>query len=260
MTETEICNRALQRIGTRSTIASLTEDSNEARACNLIYASTRDEVLSMAFWNFAKKAATLSLIKSAPGTPTNPTGAAQWSSDFPAPPWQYEYSYPSDCVQFRYIIPQIDTGIVGTPLFSITTGYTPFSAIPLSAVRFEIATDSIDGNDVNVILTNQYQAIGIYTRRITNPSLFSSNFTEALACAIAGKIAQSLSGDRALRNEMFQLANIQIAAARASDGNEGLTIIDNLATWVAARDDFDPSLGSGYFVAPFGPMFPVGLI
>jgi hypothetical protein len=53
--ETSICNRALNAIGTRSTIASLGEESNEARQCNILYASTRDSLLTMAAWNFARK-------------------------------------------------------------------------------------------------------------------------------------------------------------------------------------------------------------
>lgn len=259
MSETEICNRALSRIGTRSTIASLSEASNEAEQCNLIYESTRDEVLSKAFWNFAKRTGTLSLLKSAPGTPTNPTGATAWSSAYPAPPWLYEYAYPSDCLQFRYIIPQIDTGIIGTPIFSSVTGYSPFVGMPWNAVRFEVGSDNINDSDVNVVLTNQYQAIGTYTYRVTNTSLFSNNFTEALVCALAAKLAQPLTGDRALRNEMFGLANQIITDARASDGNEGLTIIDTPADWITARDSINPWTGPGYFIAPYAPLFPVGI-
>jgi hypothetical protein len=237
----------------------LTEASNEAEQCLLLYAVTRDEVLSMAHWNFAKKTATLSLLKSAPGTPTNPTGAAQWSSAYPAPPWLYEYAYPSDCVQFRYIIPQIDTGIIGTPIFSTVTGYSPFVGIPWNAVRYEVANDMISDQNQTVLLTNQYQAIGTYTYQVTNTNLFSNNFVEALVCAIAAKLAQPLTGDRALRTEMFQLANLQITAARASDGNEGLTIIDTPADWITARDSINPWTGPGYFIAPYAPLFSVGM-
>lgn len=258
--ETEICNRALSRIGTRSTIASLTEDSNEARQCNMLYVPTRDEVISMAWWNFAKKTATLSLLKSAPGTPTNPTGATQWSSAYPAPPWLYEYAYPSDCIQFKMIVPQIDTGVIGTPLMSNLASFYPYVMAPWAAVRFEVVTDTdTQGNQINVIDTNQYQAIGVYTMRITNPNLFSGNFTEALVCALGAKLAQPLTGDRALRNEMFQLANDRITQARASDGNEGLTIIDYDASWIADRQSVNPWTGPGYFIAPYAPLYPVGL-
>src|SRR5438045_8831417 len=106
--EVSICNRALQAIGTRTSIASLTEASVEARNCNLIYADTRDELLGMAYWNFAAKTAYLSLLKSAPGTPTNAAStASQWSSAFPAPPWLYEYVYPYDCIKMGRMIQQL---------------------------------------------------------------------------------------------------------------------------------------------------------
>lgn len=255
-----IANQALSRIGTRSTIASLTENSKEAKQINLVFQQTRDEILSMAFWNFAKKTQTLTLLKSAPGTPTNQTGATQWTDAYPAPPWLYEYAYPSNCVQFRNIIPQIDTGIIGVPLTSNFASYSPYVAAPWAAVLFETATDTdTQGSQVNVVLTNQYQAIGTYTLRVTNPNLFSNNFVQAFICALAAKVAQPLSGDRALRNEMFQLANNQIIQARQSDGNEGLTIIDYEASWIAARDSVNPWNGPGYFIAPYAPLYPVGI-
>lgn len=257
--DTSICNQALSRIGTRSTIASLTEASKEARACNLVYQQTRDEVLSMAFWNFAKKTASLSLLKSAPGTPTNQTGATQWSSAYPAPPWLYEYSYPSDCLQFRMIVPQIDTGVIGTPLMSNFASYAPYVQAPWAAVIFETATDTdVQGSQINVVLTNQYQAIGVYTMRVENPNLWSNNFVQAMVCAVGAKIAQPLTGDKAVRSEMYKLANDQIIQARQSDGNEGLTIIDTPASWIAARDSVNPWNGPGYFIAPYAPLYPVG--
>lgn len=255
-----ICNQALSRIGTRTTIAALTEDSKEAKQCNLVYTQTRDEVISMAHWNFAKKTQSLSLLKSAPGTPTNPTGATAWTDAYPAPPWLYEYAYPSDCLMARYIVPQIDTGVIGTPLTSNLATYYPYVMAPWAAVRFEIATDTDDqGSQINVINTNMYQAIGCYTMRITNPNLFSGNFIQALICALAAKLAQPLTGDRALRNEMFELANRLIIQARAQDGNEGLTIIDYDASWIADRQSVNPWTGPGYFIAPYAPLYPVGV-
>lgn len=255
MSATEICNRALSRIGTRSTIASLSENSNEAEQCNILYSPTRDEVLSMAFWNFAKKTASLALVKSAPGTPTNPTGTIQWSSAYPAPPWLYEYAYPSDCIQMRTMTPQINTGVSAIPIMSNMPGAYPYVTGP--AVRFEVAidTDTLN-NQINVILTNQFQAIGVYTTRITNTDLFSSQFTEALVCALAGKLAQPLTGDAALRRECFALANAQIVQARTSDGNEGLTVIDYQADWIYARS-MQGIDGYGYWTSPYNPLYTV---
>lgn len=255
--DTEVANLALAKIGTRSTIASLSEDSNEARAINLIYANTRDQVLGMAFWNFARKTANLGVLKVAPGAiGSTSTGGNVWSPDWPPPGWLYEYAYPSDCIQMRFVSPQLTTGFSsadGVPIFgsAVTTGMPYWGA---AAVRFEVATDSINDIQQNVILTNQYQAIGVYTVRITNPDLWSAQFIEALAAALAGRVAMQLTGDKALVSAMFQYANSVLLQARATDGNEGLTIQSSTPDWIQFRD-----LGGygefGPWISPYNPLF-----
>src|SRR6266550_3258916 len=138
--EVSICNRALQAIGTRTSIASLTEASIEARNCNLIYADTRDEVLGMAYWNFASKTSYLALLKSAPGTPTNSASTAtQWSSDFPAPPWLYEYAYPDDCIKMGRVVQQLQNTYVGTPFNTGGSNTYPYVVGP--GAPFRVSTD-----------------------------------------------------------------------------------------------------------------------
>lgn len=254
--ETTICNFALSQVGTRSTIASLTEDSNEARACNLWFDQTRDDMLQQAFWNFARKTATLSLLKQSPGTPgfVGPASAT-WSNVYPAPPWQYQYAYPSDCLQVRYLQPQLSTGWTGdVPLFGasvVTSG--PTWNVP--AVPYITATDTdAGGNDYNCILTSQYQAIATYTRRIINPNLFSSQFISATQSLLAARITMQLTGDKSLANGLIQSTNDMILQARVSDGNEGLTVQDPATDWVQARAD-----GAGpvafWMIAPYPPLF-----
>lgn len=254
--EITICNRALQAIGTRTSIASLTELSVEARNCALIYADTRDEVLQMAYWNFAQKTGYLALSKSAPGTPTNSASTAtQWSADYPPPPWLYEYVYPTDCLAMARIVQQIQDYYVGTPYTSGGSNTYPYVVGPGSPFKVQTGTDAND-NQQNVILTNQYQAIGVYTMRVTNPALFGAQFIEALVQALAAKLALALSGQVAMANTKFAQANAIIAEARASDGNEGLTIIDNIPDWITIREDGCPYYGvdSG-FVATLGPLY-----
>lgn len=259
MNEVQICNLALQKIGTRSTIAALTEDSNEARNCNLLYAPTRDEVLGMAFWNFARSTRTLALLKSAPGTPTNtdsPTSNV-WVSDWPAPPWLFEYAYPDDCIQLRYITPQPDVGFAGAiPIFGNTV--TSFPIYDGTPVRFVIASDQIDEVDTNVILTNQYQAIGTVTKRVTNTNLFSAQFVNAFSSALAGKLAISLTGDKGLANMKLAEANDAILQARVTDGNEGLTIQEATPDWLSIRNSAT-YLGYNWagFITPYAPLFAI---
>jgi hypothetical protein len=254
--EVTICNRALQAINTRTSIASLSEDSVEARNCALIYADTRDEVLQMAYWNFAQKTAYLALLKSAPGTPSNPASTTnQWSTAFPAPPWLYEYAYPQDCIQVSRIVQQIQNYYIGTPYTSGGTSTYPYAVGPGSPFKVTTDEDS-QGQQQSVILTNQYQAIAVYTMRITNPQLFGAQFVEALVQALAAKLALNLSGQIPLANLKFAQANAIIAAARASDGNEGLTVIDNMPDWITIREDVENMWGvSVGYVNPLGPLY-----
>lgn len=124
---TDICNRALQAIGTRTTVtdAELANDTtNEAIQFNLIYENYRDDLLRMAPWNCGKKTANLTYITSVPGTPENTSAAtALWEPGQPAPPFAYEYQYPVDCLRPVYIIPANQTGFSsGVPITTAVTG------------------------------------------------------------------------------------------------------------------------------------------
>ncbi len=81
--DTDIGNMALSRLGTRATIADLTENSTEARQINLWYATVRDDLQSLVDWNFNR----VSQALAASGTPP-----ARWASS---------YAYPSDCLKMR---------------------------------------------------------------------------------------------------------------------------------------------------------------
>jgi hypothetical protein len=141
-TTTDITNRALQLLGTRTTVASLAEASNEATQANLIINQLRDDLLRMAPWNSAFNFATLSLITAAPGTPENTSAATTtWVKGQPAPPWAYEYQYPPDCLRAQLIIPQFTTGFAsGIPITTAVTGGSPnwWTGPP---VKFKVGID-----------------------------------------------------------------------------------------------------------------------
>lgn len=141
-TELEIVNRALQAAGTRTNVASLTENSNEVIQANLVRTKTRDELIRMAPWNSATIFNLATYITSAPGTPENATvGASQWARGIPAPPWAYEYQYPVDCLRPLWIVPQFSTGFAGgVPITTAVTGGAPqsWNGPP---VRFKVALD-----------------------------------------------------------------------------------------------------------------------
>lgn len=141
-TEVDIANLAFQAIGTRTTIASLSENSNEAIQANLAFTNTRDALLRMAQWNCATNWANATLISAVPGTPENTTtGTALWAKGLPAPPWIYEYQYPVDCLRPLWIVPQLTTGFSGgVPITTaVTGGGVAFMNGP--PVRFKVGID-----------------------------------------------------------------------------------------------------------------------
>jgi len=144
-TTTDIVNRALQAIGTRTTVTSseLTNNSsNEAIQANLVLLALRDDLIRMAPWNCTSNYATLTMITAVPGTPENPTSGTQvWQKGQPAPPWAYEYQYPVDCMRLLWIIPQFQPGFAGG--VPITTAITGGAAATWSGppVRYKVGLD-----------------------------------------------------------------------------------------------------------------------
>lgn len=62
----QVCNRALQKLGTSERISSLTDNSRNARAVNLVHEDVRDKLLRKYTWNFAKRRAQLAASAVAP--------------------------------------------------------------------------------------------------------------------------------------------------------------------------------------------------
>lgn len=144
-TVTDICNRMLQKMGTRTTVTSAeitNNTTNEAIQFNLIYAELRDTLLRKAPWNCAMRTANLTYITSQPGTPENTSAATNlWEPGQPAPPWAYEYQYPVDCLQPRWVIPSTQTGYAGgVPITTAVTGGAS-SWWWGQPVRFKVQTD-----------------------------------------------------------------------------------------------------------------------
>lgn len=81
ISDVAICNLALDRLGA-DRIASLVEDTVEARACNAAYTHIRDAELRRRAWGFATKRVVL-----APDTET------------PAFDYNYQFTKPSDCLR-----------------------------------------------------------------------------------------------------------------------------------------------------------------
>jgi hypothetical protein len=107
-----------------------------------------------------------------------------------------------------------------------------------------------------VILTQQEFALLNYT--FTNPpeSIWDAMFEDTMVSALAARLAQALTGDKALARDKITIANANIQNARGVDGNEGLTINDHIPDWIRVRG-VGGALGYEAFFYPLGPLFPV---
>jgi hypothetical protein len=213
-TSTDIGNRALQLVGTRSNIASLVELSNEAQQVNLAYSSVQDWCFGLANWNFARNTAGLAQVK---GPPTLPT----WStSTSPSPPWLYEYSLPTDFIRAIYLTNT-----------DVNTSATAFLGEPK---RFALSTDTISSVQQEVLLTNETVAILVYTSRVTDPTLWPWYFERLAVIALASTICMALTGDHRLWAELMQNLEQQINISMQMNKIEGLMIEDTTPEWIQA--------------------------
>lgn len=258
----DLANQALGEAAARSSIGSLDENRSEAKAAKLYIYAVRDQILRAARWNFAGKVDTLTLLKAAPGTPENSTSTAtSWDDTQPAPPWLYAYAYPANAIAFWRVLRQPTTQTSGgVPIYSAaaSNGYLPGISDNTSPAAFRVSTDDDDlGHARRVVLTNESQALGEWSRPVDDPNLWDAGFQEALVQALAGKLAMAVSGDKQLAATKFQMANRVILEARVANGNEGYTNITREAEWIQARSGAPYAMLPGVLMAAYGPLFAV---
>lgn len=190
--EVSICNQALSHIGAEAEIESLTETSEEAKYCNIYYEHARDNLLREHPWNFAIKYQTLAQIGTAP---TN---------------WEYQYQYPSDCLNALEIVNTADDTVL----------------------EYEVISDGASGK---YIITDVENAELRYTAKITDPNVFDVGFIEALTWALAYRIAEPITGNSDKKGEAMTIFQNTIKAVKATDSGEGKNDPDKDAPWIEAR-------------------------
>jgi len=257
---TDIANRALIAVAARATITDFElENSPEAKLMRALFEPTRDALLRAANWNFSTKTAYLSLLRSAPGTPENPDNSSTvWDPDtMPPPPWLYEYLYPSDCIRMRYIPAGIWAGNTAAQIFPYGS-YTPNMPGPNNAVRFEVrtSTDS-NGDQANTIVTNADRALAVYTKRVENSALWDPSFQEAMVFSLAVRVCLQVNGSSEMLAQVKANAKSLVEAARANDGNEGLSKLDHTPDWIRARGPGAVPMSAPFILPWLDPFFLV---
>ena len=179
----DIVNRALAEISAGPYVTDMYDGSPQARVALRVYGQTRDELLRSKVWPFARRSLMLTVLKRATVPPPLVLSVNNWSSAQPPPPWLWEYAWPSDCLELRYI---------RLPPFAVTGGDANVEPAP---ILFTIANDTPagGGSAVKVILCNIPFALAHYTARVTEPDAWEAIFTEALVDALAKKFSIALA-------------------------------------------------------------------
>ena len=169
-TSVDICNEALELTGDQVRITALGDGTTAftptENACGVLYQPTVDLVARQVDPSFARRTASLTL-----------SGAVT-----PIIPWAYEYLYPSDCLRLRQVRPPA----------SPTAGFQdPENPLP---IRAALAVDIISAVTTKVILSNQQNAVAVYTSNIPTVDQWDSAFREAVVRRLATPLAMAVAG------------------------------------------------------------------
>ena len=182
----QIAKLALQNIGDRYDIASLTESTPEAEQVNLVLDDVRDALLREYPWKFALKYVSPASLS---GTP-------------PAS-WSYMYTYPVDALKVWRLVNPLDPKGDSLPPLKFTVGRNAANA--------------------KVVFTDESEPEFEYTAQITDTEEYDANFVMALSWRIAEHIAIPLTGNYELANAMARQAESKVGKAMQEDGNEGIS-------------------------------------
>lgn len=128
----------------------------------------------------------------------------------PSALWAYRYDYPSDCLKFRRI--ERASKLEKPVPFRVT-----------------------QGTSGKVIETNIYQAVGVYTMDVTNTSMFTPGFVEALGWYLASALAPALTGDLKKQEMALKVYQATIGAAQTQDAQEQQPDDELDAPWISGR-------------------------
>jgi hypothetical protein len=255
-----VANIALMNIGSMASISSFNEASTEANALSALYEPKLLSVLRAVHWNFARAQTqgSMTLLKAATGTPENPTGAILPQ---PPQPWLYEYAWPPDCIQARYLLPLFPNNPTNPPIYTGSSTPTPICWGPMN-IPFLVASDfDSKGNRIRVILTNLQQAQMVYTCQIDDPDLWDSAFFDAFTATLGAFLVNPLVRNHSLLADQIKLASDLIAQARMNNGDEGPSSTDHIPDWIRVRMGGWGYWGDGYYIYPYQSLvFPGGYV
>jgi len=198
--EVDICNLALARLGDNATVASIDppEGSAQAEHCARFYPVARDSLLEMHAWKFATRRVLLAQL-------TTDT----WN-------WSFAYAEPTGVLKLLAVLPASASSDADTQEYEAET----------------------DGNGTPIILTDQEGASLRYVAHVTDTTVFSPLFVDALAWLLASYLAGPvLKGDAgaAMAKACLQSFMLALSNAKVSDANQRKVRPEHKPDWIAGR-------------------------
>jgi hypothetical protein len=207
-------NLALSYLDLSQTIASVTDQTPQARYCNQFWDRARKIVLEQCYWTFATKAVALALLLDQ----STLTSTAQ----IIYPGWRYVYSRPNDCLKAQSVTTQ--WGLRQYPYLSYF--WTNPSAVGQYWGPFRPPwTEMLDqitqpvGNSID-ILTDQDSAWLVYTTDLPNLAIASETFVDCCAWQLATLIAGPASANQKAKEMVYKMAPLSLSRALAQNLNE----------------------------------------
>ena len=180
-----VCNLALGELRAPP-IADIDEPTTEAAECRRYYAHCLKLLLERFDWSFATRVATLAELS------VNPRASE----------WAHAYALPADMATAQRLVP---------PLNGWPGGAAILPAVPVLAQPFIIE----DG----VLFSQMRGAILEYTTRDVAEADMPGLFSDALAYALAARLAVPLRDSRETKGQLLQQAEIAAQRAIADDIN-----------------------------------------
>lgn len=240
-----LCNRALSAIGSQVSVSSISpsDGTTAGDQCSLLFLPTFQQLARTAWWNCFRAQTgqgsfasvdlpPLTLLAAAVGTPENPQGT---TLPVPPAPWLYAYLQPTNCLKARAILPFFPPQNIGVPIFPVSNQGRSWVR-GLGQIPFEVGTGiDKEGNPLNLILTNQSQAILQFIVNNSNPVFWDAQFEAAFVAALGAFLVPGLTLHMPLMQLQIGIADRMIANARSSDANEGFNTQDHTPDWIRAR-------------------------
>jgi len=184
-----VVNSSLEQIASQTRITSLSDGSPAALAASVVYVPTVQLMLRELDPDFARLTAPLAL-----------SGAVT-----PIVPWAFEYLYPDDMVRLRQVRPP------GSGTGSLAD---PNDPVP---IRANVAFDTIGSTVTKVILTNQINALAVYTSSQITEVQWDSVFADAVIRRLANPLAMALSGRPDFAEKILMQSAMMAQTAEAVD-------------------------------------------